>query len=100
MQESLLLQHRLPRIVLACLVACSLTAAGATYQGGVKIPWLPLIFWDRGYGSISGGEPKEVYTSQLVLEYQPQGVEQSQQAIESRNVFHGFGAAGWIQVEF
>ena len=62
---------------------------------------LEIAHWrDRGYGSISGGEPKEVYTSQLVLEYQPQGVEQSQQAIESRNVFHGFGAAGWIQVEF
>ena len=33
-QESLLLQHRLFRIVLACLVGCSVTAAGAAYQGG------------------------------------------------------------------
>ena len=65
---------------------------------GERLESAPLR--ERGYGSISGGEPKEVYTSQLVLEYQPQGVEQSQQAIESRNVFHGFGAAGWIQVEF
>ena len=53
-QESLLLQHRLFRIVLACLVGCSLTAAGAAYQGGGKIPWLPLIFWERGKAIDSG----------------------------------------------
>ncbi len=37
-QESLLLQHRLPRILLACLVGCSLSAAGASYQGVFQNP--------------------------------------------------------------
>ena len=37
-QESLLLQHRLPRILLACLVGCSLSAAGAAYQGVFQNP--------------------------------------------------------------
>ena len=37
-QESLLLQHRLPRILLACLVGCSLTVAGAVYQGVFQNP--------------------------------------------------------------
>ena len=37
-QESLLLQHRLPRIVLACMVGCSLSAAGAAYQGVFQNP--------------------------------------------------------------
>ncbi len=32
-QESLLLYSRLPRIIMACLVGCSLSAAGAAYQG-------------------------------------------------------------------
>ena len=34
----MLLQHRLFRIVLACLVGCSLTAAGAAYQGVFQNP--------------------------------------------------------------
>ena len=37
-QEALLLQHRLPRILLACLVGCSLSAAGAAYQGVFQNP--------------------------------------------------------------
>ena len=36
--ESLLLQTRLPRIFLACLVGCSLCAAGASYQGVFQNP--------------------------------------------------------------
>ena len=37
-QESLLLQHRLPRIFLACLVGGGLSAAGAAYQGVFQNP--------------------------------------------------------------
>lgn len=37
-QESLLLVHRLPRILLACLVGCCLSAAGASYQGVFQNP--------------------------------------------------------------
>lgn len=37
-QESLLLQHRLPRILLACLVGCCLSAAGCAYQGVFQNP--------------------------------------------------------------
>lgn len=37
-QESLLLNHRLPRILLACLVGASLSAAGASYQGVFQNP--------------------------------------------------------------
>ena len=37
-QESLLLHHRLPRILLACLVGCCLSAAGASYQGVFQNP--------------------------------------------------------------
>ena len=37
-QESLLLMHRLPRIILACLVGCGLSAAGAGYQGVFQNP--------------------------------------------------------------
>lgn len=37
-QESLFLQHRLPRVLLACMVGCSLSAAGATYQGVFQNP--------------------------------------------------------------
>ena len=37
-QESLLLNHRLPRIILACLVGCCLAAAGASYQGVFQNP--------------------------------------------------------------
>ena len=37
-QESLLLQHRLPRILLACMVGGSLTCAGAAYQGVFQNP--------------------------------------------------------------
>ena len=37
-QESLLLTHRLPRIALACLVGCCLSAAGASYQGVFQNP--------------------------------------------------------------
>ncbi|MDO4540597.1 MAG: iron ABC transporter permease [Syntrophomonadaceae bacterium] len=37
-QESLLLNHRLPRIILACLVGCCLSAAGAAYQGVFQNP--------------------------------------------------------------
>ena len=36
--EALLLQNRLPRIFLACLVGCSLSAAGASYQGVFQNP--------------------------------------------------------------
>ena len=37
-QESLLLMHRLPRIILACLVGCCLSSAGASYQGVFQNP--------------------------------------------------------------
>ncbi len=37
-QESLFLQHRLPRIMLACMVGCCLSSAGATYQGVFQNP--------------------------------------------------------------
>lgn len=37
-QESLLLNHRLPRILMACLVGCCLSAAGASYQGVFQNP--------------------------------------------------------------
>jgi len=37
-QESLLLNHRMPRIILACLVGCCLAAAGASYQGVFQNP--------------------------------------------------------------
>ena len=37
-QESLLLQHRLPRILLACLVGACLSCAGAAYQGVFQNP--------------------------------------------------------------
>lgn len=37
-QESLLLNHRLPRIILACLVGCCLSAAGVAYQGVFQNP--------------------------------------------------------------
>ena len=37
-QESLLLQHRLPRILLACMVGCCLSSAGAAYQGVFQNP--------------------------------------------------------------
>lgn len=37
-QESLFLQHRLPRILLACLVGACLSAAGASYQGVFQNP--------------------------------------------------------------
>ena len=37
-QESLLLVHRLPRILLACLVGGCLSAAGASYQGVFQNP--------------------------------------------------------------
>ena len=37
-QESLLLQHRLPRILLACMVGCCLATAGAAYQGVFQNP--------------------------------------------------------------
>lgn len=37
-QESLLLKHRLPRIILACLVGCCLSTAGASYQGVFQNP--------------------------------------------------------------
>ncbi|MBR5559910.1 MAG: iron ABC transporter permease [Clostridia bacterium] len=37
-QASLLLGHRLPRIWLACLVGCCLSAAGAAYQGVFQNP--------------------------------------------------------------
>ena len=37
-QESLLMMHRLPRIILACLVGCCLSSAGASYQGVFQNP--------------------------------------------------------------
>lgn len=37
-QEALFLKHRLPRIVLACMVGCSLSTAGACYQGVFQNP--------------------------------------------------------------
>ena len=37
-QESLLMMHRLPRIILACLVGGGLSSAGASYQGVFQNP--------------------------------------------------------------
>lgn len=37
-QESLFLQHRFPRIILACLVGCCLSTAGAAFQGVFQNP--------------------------------------------------------------
>ena len=37
-QESLLMQHRLPRVLLACMVGGSLASAGAAYQGVFQNP--------------------------------------------------------------
>lgn len=37
-QASLLMLHRLPRILMACLVGCCLAAAGASYQGVFQNP--------------------------------------------------------------
>ena len=37
-QESLLMMHRLPRIILACLVGCCLSSAGVSYQGVFQNP--------------------------------------------------------------
>ena len=37
-QASLLLYHRLPRILLSCLVGCCLSTAGASYQGVFQNP--------------------------------------------------------------
>ena len=37
-QEALLLQHRLPRVLLAVLVGCSLSAAGTSYQAVFQNP--------------------------------------------------------------
>lgn len=37
-QASLLLMHRLPRVLLACLVGCCLSTAGAAYQGVFQNP--------------------------------------------------------------
>ena len=37
-QASLLLKHRLPRVLLACLVGCCLSTAGAAYQGVFQNP--------------------------------------------------------------
>ena len=37
-QKSLLLIHRIPRILLACLVGCCLSTAGASYQGVFQNP--------------------------------------------------------------
>ena len=37
-QESLLLAHRIPRVLLACMVGCCLAAAGAGYQGVFQNP--------------------------------------------------------------
>ena len=37
-QEALLLQHRLPRILLACMVGCCLSAAGSAYQSVFQNP--------------------------------------------------------------
>ncbi len=37
-QEALLLQHRLPRVLLAVLIGCSLSAAGAGYQSVFQNP--------------------------------------------------------------
>ena len=39
------LNIRLPRIVLACLVGCCLSSAGAAYQGCFRIPWPPRMCW-------------------------------------------------------
>ncbi len=37
-QEALFLRHRVPRIVLACMVGCCLSTAGACYQGVFQNP--------------------------------------------------------------
>ena len=45
--EIAVLNVRLPRILLVCMVGCCLAMAGASYQSVFRIPWLPRISWAR-----------------------------------------------------
>ncbi len=44
-KELIFFNVRLPRILLACMVGCCLSAAGAAYQGTFKNPMASRIFW-------------------------------------------------------
>ena len=58
-QESLLLQHRLPRILLACLVGSSLASAGAAYQGVFQNPMAAVNRISPAAGSSASGRGRE-----------------------------------------
>ena len=49
--ESIIFQVRLPRILLACLVGCCLSAAGATYQGIFQNPMAAPDFLGASSGA-------------------------------------------------
>ena len=53
-QEALLLSHRLPRIALACLVGCALSAAGASYQGTFQNPMAAPVILGASAGASFG----------------------------------------------
>ena len=52
--ESIIFQVRLPRILLACLVGCCLSAAGATYQGIFQNPMAAPDFLGASSGAALG----------------------------------------------
>ena len=53
-QASLLLNHRMPRIILACLVGCCLAAAGASYQGVFQNPMAAPDILGASSGALDG----------------------------------------------
>ena len=52
--EAIVLNNRLPRIILACLVGCSLSAAGAAYQGIFQNPMAAPDFLGASSGASLG----------------------------------------------
>ena len=43
--ETIVLNIRMPRIIMACLVGCCLASAGACYQAFSRTRWRPPICW-------------------------------------------------------
>ena len=54
-QESLLLNHRLPRILLSCMVGACLSSAGAAYQGVFQNPMAAPDILGASNGAAFGG---------------------------------------------
>lgn len=53
--ETIVLNIRMPRIIMACLVGCCLASAGACYQGVFQNPgWRPPICWVLPPGACFG----------------------------------------------